>query len=259
MGVRLSRRSACCRRGFLYVDPGRHVPRPARCPDRGGRDPETASPEPARTPGGRTYLQLTGIDPPYAGRLYDVFPGGCVTYGVRLPARPARRADDAAAVGDRLRAGLAVAPSGGAAPGCSAGPAVTGCAPATRLRIGLAGLALSGLAVRGRGVGRRETSVFRAINGLPDVLLAPAWPLMQAGSLAAVPVSAGVAAACGRPELATRLLAGGLASWTLAKAVKVVYRRPRPRVLVQGARSRGRKRGAWATCPGMRRWRRPSR
>lgn len=116
---------------------------------------------------------------------------------------------------------------------------MTGCAPATRLRIGLAGLALSGLAVRGRGVGRRETSVFRAINGLPDVLLAPAWPLMQAGSLAAVPVSAGVAAACGRPELATRLLAGGLASWTLAKAVKVVYRRPRPRVLVQGARSRG--------------------
>jgi len=88
MGVRLSRRSACCRRGFLYVDPGRHVPRPARCPDRGGRDPETASPEPARTPGGRTYLQLTGIDPPYAGRLYDVFPGGCVTYGFDFPRGP---------------------------------------------------------------------------------------------------------------------------------------------------------------------------
>ena len=39
-----------------------------------------ASPEPPRTPGGRTYLRLAGISPRYAGTLLDVFPGGCVTY-----------------------------------------------------------------------------------------------------------------------------------------------------------------------------------
>ena len=51
-------------------------------------DPGTASPEPARTPGGRTYLQLTGIDPRYVGLLYDVFPGGCVTYRFDFPRGP---------------------------------------------------------------------------------------------------------------------------------------------------------------------------
>jgi hypothetical protein len=39
-----------------------------------------ASPIEPRTPGGRTYLQLRQIDPRYAGTMYDVFPGGCVSY-----------------------------------------------------------------------------------------------------------------------------------------------------------------------------------
>jgi hypothetical protein len=39
-----------------------------------------ATPIAPRTPGGRTYLSLRGIDPRYAGAMYDIFPGGCVRY-----------------------------------------------------------------------------------------------------------------------------------------------------------------------------------
>jgi hypothetical protein len=39
-----------------------------------------ASPSPARAPGALTYTRLDSISPRFAGRLYDVFPGGCVTY-----------------------------------------------------------------------------------------------------------------------------------------------------------------------------------
>ncbi len=41
---------------------------------------DAATPIAPRTPGGRTYLQLRGIDPRYIGTMYDVFPGGCVSY-----------------------------------------------------------------------------------------------------------------------------------------------------------------------------------
>ena len=40
-----------------------------------------ATPLAPRTPGGRTFLWLARISPRYAGTLFDVFPGGCVTYG----------------------------------------------------------------------------------------------------------------------------------------------------------------------------------
>jgi hypothetical protein len=40
-----------------------------------------ASPSPARAPGVLTYTRLDSIRPRFAGRLYDMFPGGCVTYG----------------------------------------------------------------------------------------------------------------------------------------------------------------------------------
>ena len=39
-----------------------------------------ASPSPARAPGVLTYTRLDSIRPRFAGRMYDVFPGGCVTY-----------------------------------------------------------------------------------------------------------------------------------------------------------------------------------
>ena len=111
--------------------------------------------------------------------------------------------------------------------------------PDVRLGVGLAGLALSGLAVRDRSIGRREATLFRAVNGLPDRLFVPAWVLMQSGTLAAGPVAGAIAWTSGRPRLAVRLTLGGVASWALSKAVKRVYRRPRPSFLIEGVRRRG--------------------
>src|SRR5262249_56658082 len=79
----------------------------------------------------------------------------------------------------------------------------------------------------------------KAGTGLPDGLFVPAWPVMQAGTVGAAPVSAAVAWASRRPRLALRLLLGGAGSWALAKAIKEIYRRPRPSALVDGARCRG--------------------
>jgi hypothetical protein len=45
-----------------------------------GCDVTGASPFPPRTVGGRSFLALQSIQPRYAGTLYDVFPGGCVSY-----------------------------------------------------------------------------------------------------------------------------------------------------------------------------------
>jgi hypothetical protein len=42
--------------------------------------PGGASPSPPRAPGVVTYTRLTSVAPRFAGRLYDVFPGGCVNY-----------------------------------------------------------------------------------------------------------------------------------------------------------------------------------
>lgn len=39
-----------------------------------------ASPSPPRAPGVLSYTRLTSISPRFAGALYDVFPGGCVSY-----------------------------------------------------------------------------------------------------------------------------------------------------------------------------------
>ena len=39
-----------------------------------------ATPIPPRTTGGRSLLRLRSIEPRYAGTMFDVFPGGCVTY-----------------------------------------------------------------------------------------------------------------------------------------------------------------------------------
>lgn len=43
-------------------------------------DVSSASPAPPRVEGVRSYVRLTSLSPRYAGTLYDVFPGGCVSY-----------------------------------------------------------------------------------------------------------------------------------------------------------------------------------
>ena len=43
-------------------------------------DVSGASPSPSRAPGVLTYTRLGSISPRFAGTLYDMFPGGCISY-----------------------------------------------------------------------------------------------------------------------------------------------------------------------------------
>jgi undecaprenyl-diphosphatase len=112
--------------------------------------------------------------------------------------------------------------------------------PRVRLGVGTATLLVSALVVRRDRVSPGEARVFRAVNGLPDALHAPAWAIMQLGTLGAAPAAAGAAWLAGDRELAGRLLASGASTWALSKLVKQVVRRPRPAALLAGTRCRGR-------------------
>ena len=106
----------------------------------------------------------------------------------------------------------------------------------------LAGLAVLGgtlLPIERDRVGRREQRTFQLLNGLPDRLYRPAWPVMQLGAFGAAPATAAVAAAAGNRPLAVRLCTVGTAAWALAKVVKRVVRRGRPMSLLAGVRTRG--------------------
>jgi glycosyltransferase 2 family protein len=112
--------------------------------------------------------------------------------------------------------------------------------PQVRLGIGITALLVTALAVRRDRVSLGEAKVFRAVNGLPDALHAPAWAIMQLGTLGAAPATAGAAWLAGDSELAGRLLASGTGTWVLSKLVKQMVRRPRPAALLAGTRCRGR-------------------
>ena len=112
--------------------------------------------------------------------------------------------------------------------------------PRGRLLVGGAGLVTTALVVRRDRIGQGETTVFRAVNDLPDSLFAPAWVVMQLGTLGAAPAAAGAALAARRDRtLAARLLAGGTASWALSKVVKQGVRRPRPAAFLTDTHRRG--------------------
>jgi membrane-associated phospholipid phosphatase len=113
---------------------------------------------------------------------------------------------------------------------------------ALRMRLVLsAGLLLvTTRAARKAGVGPAEAAAFRAVNRLPDRLLAPTWAVMQLGTLGAAPAAAAVAGVRGRPRLARRLLVAGSGTWALSKVVKWRVRRPRPAQLLPDAHRRGR-------------------
>lgn len=111
--------------------------------------------------------------------------------------------------------------------------------PRARVLLGLSGLLMSGLQIE-HDVSTAERAVFHRVNQLPDGLHRPAWLVMQAGTVGAAPAAAAVAVACGRRRTGARLLAGGVATWLLAKRVKRIYGRPRPMALLSTACVRGR-------------------
>lgn len=112
--------------------------------------------------------------------------------------------------------------------------------PKVRLDIGAAALLVTATAVRRDRVSPAEVRVFRVVNGLPDAWHAPAWVVMQLGTLGAAPAAAGAAWLAGDRDLAGRLLVSGTATWALSKLVKQIVRRPRPAALLAGTHSRGR-------------------
>jgi len=113
--------------------------------------------------------------------------------------------------------------------------------PRARLGAGIAALLATAGDVRRDRVGPREARAFRAVNGLPDSLYAPAWVVMQMGAFGAVPAAAATAWLAGEGELAGRLLVGGTSAWALSKLVKQVVRRPRPVALRRPHRLPGRR------------------
>jgi membrane-associated phospholipid phosphatase len=90
-------------------------------------------------------------------------------------------------------------------------------------------LAITWLAALSSTVSGFEEALFRPVNDLPDWLESPAWPFMQAGALAFVPVAALVVAAVWRRlDLTVSMLSVGVVGWLLAKVVKDIVERGRP-------------------------------
>jgi glycosyltransferase 2 family protein len=102
-------------------------------------------------------------------------------------------------------------------------------ADALRASLGAAGVGATALLATGGAVPAIEREVFETINGLPQTAASPVlWAVMQAGSLPAVFVTAGLALVARRPRLAIALAAGGTSTWLVAKAIKLVVDRGRP-------------------------------
>lgn len=85
-----------------------------------------------------------------------------------------------------------------------------------------------------------ETDVFRVVNDLPAALAPPLQALMQAGSLAAVPVAVLVALAFRKPRLARDLTVAGLLAYFAARVLKSLVGRGRPGALLQNVVFHGR-------------------
>jgi undecaprenyl-diphosphatase len=100
--------------------------------------------------------------------------------------------------------------------------------------------ALAGVAASRRELHPSEQEVFRAVNDLPGHVHRPVWAVMQAGSLGAAGVAAGVAALTGRRPLAVALGVSGSVVWAKAKVVKRLFGRGRPADHVATATIRGR-------------------
>ena len=108
-----------------------------------------------------------------------------------------------------------------------------------KLALGIGLLVAATVPTRRAQPPKLELECFEAVNGLPDSLYPPVWPVMQFGALAAVPVTAGAVWLAGDRGRAARLLAGGTAAWVMAKAVKRVIRRGRPATVEPNVRVRG--------------------
>lgn len=85
-----------------------------------------------------------------------------------------------------------------------------------------------------------EREVFVFVNDWPDWIEVPGWPVMQAGSLAMVPLASAVVwLVWRRRRPAVALFGAGLSAWLLAKVVKEIVDRGRPAELLPAVAVRG--------------------
>jgi undecaprenyl-diphosphatase len=106
--------------------------------------------------------------------------------------------------------------------------------------VGAALFVASGVAAKRAEIHPAERTAFTSVNSLGDAAHRPVWAVMQAGSLGAVGVSAGLAAITGRRRLAMTLGVAGSAVWGGAKLVKFGFRRGRPADHFEDTTIRGR-------------------
>jgi undecaprenyl-diphosphatase len=107
--------------------------------------------------------------------------------------------------------------------------------------VGLAALGLASVPAAGLPeVPPAEASVFHRVNGLPDALFGPVWPVMQLGNFVGG-TAAGLAVAwyLRRAEPAVAVAVASPAVWLLAKRVKRVVGRGRPEAHLDGVVTRG--------------------
>jgi membrane-associated phospholipid phosphatase len=104
---------------------------------------------------------------------------------------------------------------------------------------GSAVLLLSALPIDAAQVPDAEAAVFRFVNATTVLPFVVVWPLMQAGNVTVVPVSAALAAGFRRWRLAAELLIAGAGTYLLAKVVKGIWTRGRPDGLLEDVVIRG--------------------
>ena len=105
---------------------------------------------------------------------------------------------------------------------------------AVALVAGLAVLGAGMIVVRDGTVPGWENDVFDAVNGLPDWLYPPAWPLQQLGVLVIGPIVALVAALTRHFRLALAALLATVAKLALEQVVKAMVSRERPGTSIGG-------------------------
>lgn len=95
--------------------------------------------------------------------------------------------------------------------------------------IGFVVLAIAWTAALPDTISGLEEGLFRAINDLPDWIEYPGWPVMQLGSILAVPILAIACIALFRDwRIAVQVALAGTTAWVIAKVAKEIADRGRP-------------------------------
>jgi len=95
--------------------------------------------------------------------------------------------------------------------------------------VGVLVLAATWVAAMAGDISAIEERLFRTVNDLPDWIEYPGWPVMQLGSLAAVPILAvGWLVISREWRLPARLMLAGGTVWVATKVIKTIVDRGRP-------------------------------